>query len=112
MAPGRSLFRCDDTGVVRFWNRGASQVHDMPESIWHDGEAGDDPRTVHSSSKKGINVRSGLLLSCCGCVGGLVLASVVVWPLVRVSVSRCFGVLPLLWLGRFRPRWALLGKLF
>ena len=57
-------------------------------------------------------MRSGFLLSCCGCVGGLVRASVVVWPLVLVFVSRRCGVLRLLWLGRFRPRWFFSGGLF
>ena len=49
-------------------------------------------------------MRSGFLLPCCGCVGSLVRAAVVVWPLVLVVSRRC-GVLPLLWLGRFRQRW-------
>ena len=56
-------------------------------------------------------MRSGFLLSCCGCVGGLVRTSVVVWPLVLVFVSRRCGVLPLLWLGCFRPRWFFSGGL-
>ena len=51
-------------------------------------DTGDDPRTVHRSNEKGVNVHCVFLLSCCGCVGGLVLASVVVWLLVLVSVSR------------------------
>ena len=74
---------------------------DTPESIRRD--------VGTRSNVKGVNVRSGFLLSCCGCVGGLVLASVVVWPWVLVFVSRRCGVLLLLWLGRFRPRWFFLG---